>query len=502
MSKIKEGEFYESEIEFMTNGNATVTIGEKEFFVYKKNTLNALHLDRVSVQIFKAGKKLEAKVVKVISRFKKEFVGKVQIGKKTVFVVPDSNKIVVDFYIKGGLKAEEGQKVLVEFIKWEGSKSPQAKIIKILGDAGDNNAEMDSIMYEYNLPVDFPEEVKRESEEIPETISKEEISKRLDLRNIITIGIDPHDSKDADDVIGLEILNNNEFNIYINIADVTHYIKPDSPIDKEAYNRGTSVYLVDRCIPMIPERLSNKICSLKSGSDKLCFSLIIKINKNGEVLKSNFHKTIINVNKDYTYEEAQEVIENGSKNDIDNVIIYLNEIAKKLREKRIKKSLEINTVEVKFKLSEDNKKPIGVYFKEQKEANKLIEEFMLLTNMEAAKFIKSKIGFCVNRSHPEPNITKLVELKNICDKLGHDFNISDDTKIKESINKLIKEVKETPEENFINSLIVRTQSKAYYTTENIGHYGLGFDDYAHFTSCIRRYSDLLVHRILNSVINQ
>ncbi len=502
MEKIIEGEFYEGQIEFMTNGSAKIIIEEKEFFIYKKNTLNALHLDTVKVQIFKAEKKLEAKVIQVINRFKKEFVGKVQIGKKTIFVVPDSKKIPVDFYIKGGLKAEDGQKVLVELIKWEESKSPQGKIIKILGDAGDNNAEMNSIMYEYNLPVDFPESVKIESEEISETISEEEISKRLDLRNITTFTIDPIDAKDYDDALSVNIISDDNIQIGVHIADVSHYVIPNTELDKEALKRATSVYLVDRVVPMLPERLSNGICSLKPNEDRLAFSVIFNLDRNGNIIKEWHGKTIIHSDRRFTYEEAQEIIE-GSEGDYRNEIIILNELAKKIRKRRIKDgSIEMGGIEVKFKLADDNKKPIGVYFKEQKEANKLIEEFMLLANRSVAKFVKSKIGFCVNRSHPEPNITKLVELKNICDKLGHDFNISDDTKIKESINKLIKEVKDTPEENFINSLIVRTQSKAYYTTENIGHYGLGFDDYAHFTSCIRRYSDLMVHRILNSVINQ
>jgi ribonuclease R len=500
MNKIIEDEFYEGQIEFMTNGNASIIIEEKEFFIYKKNTLNALHLDKVKIQIFKAEKKLEAKVIEVLERFKKEFVGKVQIGKKTIFVVPDSNKIVVDFYIKGGLKAEDGQKVLVELTKWEESKSPQGKIIKILGDAGDNNAEMNSIMYEYNLPIDFPENVKLESEKISETISESEIPNRRDLRNITTFTIDPLDAKDFDDALSVNILNDNNIEIGVHIADVSHYVIPNTELDKEALKRATSVYLVDRVVPMLPERLSNGICSLKPNEDRLAFSVIFNIDKNGDIIKEWHGKTIIHSNRRFTYEEAQEIIE-GKEGDYKNEIIILNELAKKIRKKRIKDgSIEMGGIEVRFKLADDNKKPIGVYFKEQKEANKLIEEFMLLANKSVAKLLKKKIGFCVNRSHPEPSLDKLVELKGICDKLGYDFDISDENKIKESINKLIKEVKGTPEENFINTLIVRTQSKAYYTTENIGHYGLGFDDYCHFTSCIRRYSDILVHRLLNEII--
>ena len=502
MNKITENEFYIGQIEFKTSGNATIIIEGEEISIYKKNTLNSLHLDKVKVQIFKAEKKLEAKVIEVISRFKKEFVGKVQIGKKSVFVIPDSNKIPIDFYIKGGLKAEDGQKVLVELTKWEGSKSPQGKIIKILGNSGDNNTEMNSIMYEYNLPIDFPEAVKEESEKISEIISEEEISKRLDLRNIKTFTIDPIDAKDYDDALSVKVIDENNIQIGVHIADVSHYVIPNTELDKEALKRATSVYLVDRVVPMLPERLSNGICSLKPNEDRLAFSVIFNLNKDGNIIKEWHGKTIIHSNRRFTYEEAQEIIE-GKEGDYKNEIIILNELAKKIRRRRIKDgSIEMGGIEVRFKLADDNKKPIGVYFKEQKEANKLIEEFMLLANRSVAKFIKSKIGFCVNRSHPEPNMDKLTELKNICDKMGYVFNISNEGKIKESLNKLIKEVKGTPEENFINTLIVRTQSKAYYTTENISHYGLGFDDYSHFTSCIRRYSDLLVHRILNSVINQ
>ena len=496
---IEEGGLYESQIEFSTSGNATVLIKEKEVNINKKNTLNSLHLDIVKVKTFKRNGKIEAKVEEVISRFKKEFVGKVQIGKKSVFVIPDSNKIVVDFYIKGGLKAEDGQKVLVELTKWEDTKSPQGKIVKVLGNSGDNNAEMNSIMYEYNLPIDFPEDVKSESEKISETISGEEISKRLDLRKITTFTIDPIDAKDFDDALSVTVIDENNIQIGVHIADVGHYVIPNTELDKEALKRATSVYLVDRVVPMLPERLSNGICSLKPNEDRLSFSVIFNLDKNGSIIKEWHGKTIIHSDRRFTYEEVQEIIE-GSDGDYKNEIIILNELAKKIRTSRINNgSIEMGGIEVKFKLADDNKKPIGIYFKEQKEANKLIEEFMLLANKSVAKFVKSKIEFCVNRSHPEPNIDKLAELKTICDKMGYDFDINE-SKIKESINKLIKEVKGTPEENFINTLIVRTQSKAYYTTENIEHYGLGFDDYAHFTSCIRRYADLLTHRLLNEIL--
>jgi len=282
MIELKEGDFFEGQIEFSTNGNASLLVENKEIFIYKKNTFNSLHLDKVKVQIFQSEKKLEGKVIEVISRFKTEYVGRVKIGKKTIFVVPDSNKISVDFYIKGGLKAEHDQKVVVELIKWEDTKSPQGKIIKVLGDSGDNNAEMNSIMFEYGLPVEFPQEVINESMLVPEVITEKEIFKRKDLRNVTTIGIDPFDSKDADDTISLQFINGERY-VSINIADVTHYIKPDTELDKEAYKRGTSVYLVDRCVPMLPHRLSNGICSLKSGPDRLCYTVTVCIDDNGKI---------------------------------------------------------------------------------------------------------------------------------------------------------------------------------------------------------------------------
>jgi ribonuclease R len=501
MNIIIEDEFYEGQIEFMTNGNATIKIEEKEFFIYKKNTLNALHLDKVKVKIFKAEKKLEAKVIEVIDRFKKEFVGRVQIGKKTTFVIPDSNKIPVDFYIKGGLKAEDGQKVIVELTKWEESKSPQGKITKILGNSGDNNTEMNSIMYEYNLPIDFPEEVIDESEKIPNTISEEEIKNRKDIRNITTFTIDPLDAKDFDDALSVKVINDNNIEVGVHIADVSHYVIPNTELDKEALKRATSVYLVDRVVAMLPERLSNGICSLKPNEDRLAFSVIFNLDKNGNIINEWQGKTIIHSNRRFTYEEAQEIIE-GSEGDYKNEVLILNELAKKIRKKRIKDgSIEMGGIEVRFKLAEDNKKPIGVYFKEQKESNKLIEEFMLLANKSVASLLSKGNWFNVYRVHDTPNIDKLEQLSNICKTFEYDF-IVDESDLKSNLNKLLYNIKGKPEENMIETLVTRSMSKATYTIKNIGHYGLGFTHYSHFTSPIRRYPDLITHRILFDFLNK
>ena len=503
MIKLIEGDRYEGQIEFSNSGNASITIEEKSIFIHRKNTLNSLHLDKVKIEIFKGEKKLEAKVVETISRFRTEFVGRVQIGKKSTFVISDSDKISVDFYIKGGLVAKDGQKVIVELIKWEDSKSPQGKITKILGDAGDNNAEMNSIMYEYNLPVDFSQEVINESELVPEVITEKEISNRRDMRDVTTITIDPVDAKDFDDAISIKIINENNIEVGVHIADVGHYVKSGTKIDDEAYKRSTSVYLVDRCVPMLPERLSNGICSLKPHEDRLAFSVIFNIDKDGKITNQWHGKTVIHSDRRFSYEEAQEIIE-GVDGDFYNEIRTLNTLAQKIRKKRIKDgSIEMGGLEVKFKLADDNKKPIGVYFKEQKEANKLIEEFMLLANKSVAKILSDNQWFNVYRIHDTPNMEKLQQLVGVCQNFGHDVKIEGEgDDLKKSINQLLKDIKGTPEENMIETLVTRCMSKAKYTIKNIGHYGLGFTHYSHFTSPIRRYPDLITHRILFDFLNK
>ena len=503
MIKLIEGDRYEGQIEFSNSGNASITIEEKSIFIHRKNTLNSLHLDKVKIEIFKGEKKLEAKVVETISRLRTEFVGRVQIGKKSTFVISDSDKISVDFYIKGGLVAKDGQKVIVELIKWEDSKSPQGKITKILGDAGDNNAEMNSIMYEYNLPVDFPQEVINESELVPEVITEKEISNRRDMRDVTTITIDPVDAKDFDDAISIKIINENNIEVGVHIADVGHYVKSGTKIDDEAYKRSTSVYLVDRCVPMLPERLSNGICSLKPHEDRLAFSVIFNIDKDGKITNQWHGKTVIHSDRRFSYEEAQEIIE-GVDGDFYNEIRTLNTLAQKIRKKRIKDgSIEMGGLEVKFKLADDNKKPIGVYFKEQKEANKLIEEFMLLANKSVAKILSDNQWFNVYRIHDTPNVEKLQQLVGVCQNFGHDVKIEGEgDDLKKSINQLLKDIKGTPEENMIETLVTRCMSKAKYTIKNIGHYGLGFTHYSHFTSPIRRYPDLITHRILFDFLNK
>lgn len=503
MNKFIEGEFYTGQIEFSNNGNASINIYDKEIFIYRKNTLNSLHLDKVKVQLFNGERRIEAKVVEVLERFKKEFVGRVQKGKKSVFVVPDSIKIHVDFFIKGGLVAEDGQKVIVELTKWEDTKSPQGKITKILGNSGDNNTEMNSIMFEYGLPVDFPQDVINESELISEVIFDKEIVNRRDLRNITTFTIDPVDARDFDDALSVNILSENKFEIGVHIADVGHYVRPGTKLDDEALKRATSVYLVDRCVPMLPERLSNGICSLKPNEDRLAFSVIFTMDKNGRILDTWYGKTVIHSDRRFTYEEAQEIIE-GIDGDYSSEVRLLNALAQKIRSKRIQDgSIEMGGIEVRFKLAEDNKKPIGVYFKYQKESNKLIEEFMLLANKSVAKLLSDAQWSNVYRVHDTPNMEKLQQLVNVCNNFGHDVKVEGEgDELKRSINQLLKDIEGTPEENMIETLVTRCMSKATYTIKNIGHYGLGFTHYSHFTSPIRRYPDLITHRILLDYLNK
>ena len=461
---IKEGDVFEGQIEFSTNGSASLKIEEKEIFIYKKNTGNSLHLDKVKVEIFQAEKKLEGKVIEVISRFKTEFVGRVQISKKnTTFVIPDSSKMSVDFYIKGGLVAEDGQKVIVELTKWEDSKSPQGKITKILGNSGDNNTEMNSIMFEYELPVEFPQEVINESALVPEIITEKEISKRRDMRGITTITIDPVDAKDFDDALSINI-SDNKIEVGVHIADVGHYVKPGTKLDEEAYKRATSVYLVDRCVPMLPERLSNGICSLKPHEDRLAFSVIFTLDSEGNILDTWQGKTVIHSDRRFAYEDAQDIIE-GKDGDYSKEIRILDKLAQKIRKRRIKDgSIEMGGIEVKFKLADDNKKPIGVYFKEQKEANKLIEEFMLLANKSVAKTLSEASRTNVYRVHDTPNEDKLKSLVTICRTFGYEIKIDGQASdIKRSLNSLLKEIKGKPEENMIETLVTRCMSKATYT---------------------------------------
>ena len=500
--KYKEGDIIEGQIDFLNNGNASIKLEDKEIFIYKKNTLNAFHLDKVKVKLVQRGKKLEGEVLSVLERFKDEWVGKVQINKNTTFVVLDNPKILVDFWVKNRPEdLKDGQKVVVKLVEWDGSKSPIGEIKTILGESGDNNVEMNSIMIEYGLPIEFPKQVEMEAEKIKEDITEEDIKERKDLRHIPTTVIDPIGSRDADDSLSVEYVGD-YVNVYINIADVTHYVKPGSELDKEAFRRSTSVYLVDRCIPMLPEKLSNGVCSLNPNVDRLAYTVMVKLDKEGYVKGTWIGRTIIHVDKKYTYEDAQEILE--GKDDIyARELRTLDELAKKRRKRRIENgSFEIDGREVRFNLDE-NGKPIGVYIKEQKDSNKLIEEFMVLANETVSEYtFNSYKGENIYRFHAKPSDERLLELKRVCENFGYNIDISlEDAGLKAELNRLTKEIKGKPEENMISTLLVRSMAKAVYDNKN-SHYGLGLEFYSHFTSPIRRYSDVILHRNLTLTLDK
>jgi len=483
--------------------------GGDDVFISANNTGHALHGDLVKVLMFPKRKshKNEGQIVEIVERKKKTFVGILELDKNYGFVIPDSQNMPHDIFIpKEKINgAKNGQKVIATIGDWpEHANNPFGEITDILGYPGDNDVEMNSILAEYNFPLSFPKAVEREADKIDMNIPVSEIKKRRDFRNTFTITIDPWDAKDFDDAISIKKLNDGIYEIGVHIADVSHYVKPGTALENEAYNRATSIYLVDRVIPMLPEKLSNMVCSLRPNEEKLTFSVVFKMNEKAEVLDQWFGKTVINSNHRFTYEEAQEIIENG-KGKFSDEVLNLHKIASILRDKRFAAgSINFNTEEVRFKLDE-NGKPLETYIKEQKESNHLVEEFMLLANKSVATFVgKPKGGKTpktfVYRIHDEPNPEKLATFVGFLKKLGYGLNVSSRSELASSYNSLFKRIKGKGEENMIETIAIRTMSKAIYSTENSGHYGLGFDFYSHFTSPIRRYPDLMVHRLLEGYL--
>ena len=524
---IKINDILEGRLSMNASGSAYLVSENlpKDIYVHKTNTNHALHLDKVKIEVMAGqGRALEGKVIVIVERFRTEFVGVIQISPKFAFFVPDSNKLPIDFFIplNKTLGARDGQKVIASITEWkEGSKNPNGEVIRILGDAGEHETEIHSILEEYGLPYDFETDVIMEANLISTEITQEEIDKRRDMRKVLTFTIDPADAKDFDDALSVEWVNG-ELYLGVHIADVSHYLRPDTELDKEAFARGTSVYLVDRCVPMLPENLSNGLCSLRPNEDKLCFSAVFKLDHNGHVLEEWFGRTVINSNHRFTYEEAQAIIEMDKlpKDDVEgrtkilledtglrllgwdparklaDAVLALNKIAKKMRKVRLTKgSLSFDKQEVKFKLDE-NSKPTGIIFKVAKDSNKLIEEYMLLANRHVAQFINTKGLPNVNRAHDKPNEEKLSSLKDFIIQFGYDIKTDTPEETTRTLNKLLTDVRGTAEEDMVNNLVVRTMQKANYTTKNIGHYGLGFANYSHFTSPIRRYPDVIVHRLL------
>lgn len=495
-------------IEITSTGKGYVIAEDEgdDIFINHNNLGQALHGDRVKIRLFPRRKshKPEGKVLEVLERGRKQYVGILQKGHNMSFFIPDDKRIHVDFMIpKEALSdAENGEKVVVSITDWpKRGKNPFAQIETVLGKPGTNDVEIQSILANYDFPLQFPKMVEKAATRIPVEIPKEEIKKRKDFRKTWTITIDPADAKDFDDAISLKKLDNGNWEMGVHIADVSYYVTPGSIIDKEAVERATSIYMVDRVIPMLPEKLSNNVCSLRPNEDKLCYSAVFEMTPDAVVQNYWLGHTIINSDRRYNYEEVQDIIET-KKGEFSAKVLTLNKLARILRKERNKKgSINFKSTEVRFKLDKDGK-PLEVYLKEQKEANMLIEEFMLLANLTVAEHIgKVKKGekakTFVYRIHDEPNPEKLATFSEFLSKLGYRFNIASRGNISSSMNKLFEDVNGKAEEAMIETIAVRTMAKAVYSTENIGHYGLAFPFYTHFTSPIRRYPDLIVHRLLD-----
>lgn len=506
-------EYYTGKIEKISSGAGYVICEnlETDIYVSPRNAGRTIGGDTVRAILTgkQNGKNPEGLVVEVTERGREEFVGNMRIDSRNNFMTPDNSRIGTDFYIPQEKLngAKNGDKVIVKILDWpKRAKSPFAEVVSIIGAAGEHNAEIHAILAEFGLPYEFPKAVEEYVESIPEEISDAEIKKRRDMRGVCTFTIDPHDAKDFDDALSIEKIGNDKWEIGIHIADVSHYVEEGSLLNDEAYERATSVYLVDRVVPMLPEKLSNKVCSLRPHEEKLCFSAVFTMNAKAEILDEWFGRTVIYSDHRFTYEDAQEVIEQ-KEGKFSEEILFMDKLAKLMRTKRVDEgAITFDRVEVKFRLDEANN-PTGVYFKHAKDANKLIEEFMLLANRRVASFIgrnadgtPSKKPF-VYRVHDVPDPEKIGSFSTFVRQFGHTMNMQSPKEIANSMNRVLAEVVGKREENMVELLAIRTMSKAKYTVENIGHYGLGFDYYSHFTSPIRRWPDVMVHRLLQRYLD-
>ena len=498
-------------VDMTQSGSAYVIIDGHLYDVYvpSHKTNRAFNGDTVRVKITALGKKKkpEGEIVEILKRGKELFIGKVDINDKFAFGITDDRFNNYDFYIPNEEikkhKIVSGDRVIMRIKDWPPTmKNPIAQIVSKLSQPGNHSSDMEAILVETGINYIFPKEVEQQAEELPTEITKAEIKRRRDMRDIFTITIDPYDAKDFDDAISYRKLENGFIEIGVHIADVSHYIIPDGPIDKEAYSRGTSVYLVDRVIPMLPEKLSNNVCSLRPHEEKLTFSAIFEMDDKGHIVNEWFGKTVIYSDRRFTYEEVQEIIESKSGEYVDE-ILAINKISTLLREKRFASgAISFETQEVKFILDE-NFVPTGLYVKERKEAHMLIEDLMLLANRRVAFHLSknfTKVPF-VYRVHDTPDIQKLEEFGENAKRFGHKLKLDSPKNISAELNRLMNDIKGKPEQNILESLAIRCMAKAVYTTKNIGHYGLAFEHYTHFTSPIRRYPDLMVHRILANVLD-
>ncbi len=489
-----------------SNGKNAVVVDDEYIMVAERNSMHALNGDKVRVVVSAArrGQDPEARVIEILETKDQQFVGTLRIEKNYAALVTDSKFLAADIILdKSRLRGgKSGDKAVAHITNWRDDEmNPRGEIIDILGAKGENNAEMHAILAEFGLPYRYPENVEKAADRIHEGITPEEVARREDFRSVTTFTIDPRDAKDFDDALSIRQLANGNWEVGVHIADVTHYVRPGSLIDKEAQKRATSVYLVDRTIPMLPERLSNGICSLRPDEDKLTFSAIFELDQKANVLNSRIGRTAIRSNRRFTYEEAQEIIETG-KGEFARELGVLNGLAKELRRRRYQAgALEFGRAEVRFEIDETGK-PVSVYFKESKDANKLIEEFMLLANLTVAESVGKtpagkKAKTFVYRVHDNPDPEKIGNLALIASRFGYKLATDGSSReVNRSVNRLLRDVKGKGEENMLSILAIRSMAKAVYTTDNVGHYGLAMPYYTHFTSPIRRYPDMMVHRLL------
>lgn len=488
------------------NSVITDTDGEA-IFIAERNSMHALNGDKVRINIAarRRGQETEAEVVEIIEKKEQTFIGTLKVDKYFGYLLTDSKYLATDIFIpKSKLKGgKTGDKAVVRITEWrDDSKNPAGEVLDILGTAGENNAEIHAILAEFGLPYKYPVAVEKAADKIDAGITDEVVASRLDMRDVLTFTIDPADAKDFDDALSFRQLPGGTYEVGVHIADVTHYVQPDTIIDREAQKRATSVYLVDRVVPMLPEHLCNGICSLRPDEEKLAFSVIFEMTPDARVLNSKIARTVIKSDRRFSYEEAQSVIETGM-GDCVEAITTLDGLAKILRKERYEDgSVDFDRAEVKFDITPEGK-PTGVYFKVSKDANKLIEEFMLLANRTVAAFVgknkdkRKKAKAFVYRVHDQPDAQRLADLAAIARNFGYNVKSAGTPReINRSINKMLTEVKGRGEENYLATLAIRSMAKAVYSTENIGHYGLGFEYYTHFTSPIRRYPDMMVHRLL------